>query len=151
MIVDPADLELDPASEAFLETDTTARRNLEVLREYAARAPSGKPKALRLRFCVSPVAILGDEQASRRSRSSATSSSPTRPDGSRRCATDEREVLPCGLVLRSVGYRGAPVGDVPFDERSGTIPNDGGRIVDETGRRSPAPTARAGSSAARAA
>ena len=48
-------------------------------------------------------------------------------------ATDEREVLPCGLVLRSVGYRGTPVGEAPFDERSGTIPNDGGRIVDGSG------------------
>ena len=60
VIVDPADLELDPVSEASLEHDTNARRNLEVLREYAARKPSGKPKRLVLRFCVSPVAILGD-------------------------------------------------------------------------------------------
>src|SRR2546426_3821860 len=35
--VDPAELELDPVSEAALEHDTNARRNLEVLRDFAAR------------------------------------------------------------------------------------------------------------------
>ncbi len=132
VIVDPADLELDPASKAFLETDTTARRNLEVMREYAVRAPSGKPKTLRLRFCGSPVAILGDEkvEAVEIVRNELVADEAGRVKA---VATDEREVLPCGLVLRSVGYRGAPVGNAPFDERSGTIPNDGGRIVDETG------------------
>src|SRR5204863_405823 len=60
VLVDPAALELDAASEAALAGDTNAQRNLEVLRAYAARQPSGKGKTLRLRFCVSPVAILGD-------------------------------------------------------------------------------------------
>ena len=60
VIVDPADLELDPASEAALEGDTNAQRNLEVLREYAAREPAGKPRRVVLRFCVSPVEILGE-------------------------------------------------------------------------------------------
>ena len=40
VIVDPADLVLDPASEAALAEDrSTARRNVDLLREYAARAP----------------------------------------------------------------------------------------------------------------
>ncbi|MGZ8708199.1 MAG: NADP oxidoreductase, partial [Gaiellaceae bacterium] len=43
-------------------------------------------------------------------------------------ATDERETIPCGIVFRSVGYRGLPLPGVPFDERSGTIPNKGGRV-----------------------
>jgi ferredoxin--NADP+ reductase len=36
-------------------------------------------------------------------------------------------------VLRSIGYRGIPVEGVPFDERSATIPNAAGRILDEQG------------------
>ena len=47
VVVDPADLELDPASEAALEDDrATARRNVDLLREYAAREPDGKPQRL---------------------------------------------------------------------------------------------------------
>src|SRR5262249_12551190 len=43
--------------------------------------------------------------------------------------TDEHETLECGLVFRSVGYRGVGLPDVPFDERRGTIHNEGGRVA----------------------
>src|SRR5512146_2050303 len=43
--VDPADLVLDPASEASLESASPrTKRNLDTLRDFAARAPAGKPK-----------------------------------------------------------------------------------------------------------
>ncbi len=42
--------------------------------------------------------------------------------------TDERVTLPCGLVFRSVGYRGVELPEVAFDPASGTIPNEGGRV-----------------------
>ncbi len=57
VVVDAA--ELEGVSEG---ADTRIKRNLEVLRDFAARAPTGKPKTLRLRFLVSPVAIHGDDR-----------------------------------------------------------------------------------------
>jgi ferredoxin--NADP+ reductase len=52
--------------------------------------------------------------------------------------TGEREELECGLVLRSIGYKGAGLAGLPFDERRGTIPNDHGRVLDpETDARVP--------------
>jgi ferredoxin--NADP+ reductase len=61
ILVERADLELDPASAAELEAaPPTVRRNVEHLREYAERAPAGHPRAIRLRFLRSPVAIHGD-------------------------------------------------------------------------------------------
>ena len=137
VIVDPADLVLDPASEAALADDSAgARRNVDLLREYAARAPSGKPKTLRLRFLVSPVAILGTDRVE--AVEVVRNRLEQREDGSIvAVATDERETIPCGLVLRSVGYRGVELPGVPFDERRGTIPNDGGRVLRADG--APAP------------
>jgi ferredoxin--NADP+ reductase len=44
--------------------------------------------------------------------------------------TGEREEIECGLVLRSVGYTGIPIEGIPFDERRGTILNQGGRVLD---------------------
>ena len=133
VLVDPAELELDPASEAALAGDVHAQRNLEVLREFAARTPAGKPRTLRLRFLVSPVAILGDERVEAievvRNRLEQTESGYVRA-----VATDESETIPCGLVFRSVGYRGIALPDVPFDESRGTIRNDGGRVLDEQGK-----------------
>jgi ferredoxin--NADP+ reductase len=42
-------------------------------------------------------------------------------------------VFACGLVLRSIGYRGVPLAGIPFDERRGLISNLGGRVLGESG------------------
>ena len=42
-------------------------------------------------------------------------------------------MIPCGLVLRSVGYRGTAMPGIPFDEGRATIRNDGGRVLDDAG------------------
>ncbi|MDQ3821718.1 MAG: FAD-dependent oxidoreductase, partial [Actinomycetota bacterium] len=131
VVVEPAALELDPTSEASLATDTNARRNVEVLREFAARRPEGKARAIRLRFCVSPTAILGDErvEAVEVVRNELVAS-----DGRINAVpTGETETIPCGLVFRSIGYHGIPLPGLPFDARTGTIPNDGGRVLDGDG------------------
>jgi ferredoxin--NADP+ reductase len=61
VIVDPADLALDPASAAVLaESDKTVTRNVEILRGYAERAPKGHPQRVVLRFLRSPLELLGD-------------------------------------------------------------------------------------------
>ena len=132
IFVDPAELELDDVSEASLADITHARRNVEMLREFAGRSPSGKPRALRLRFLVSPVAILGDERV----EAIEVEQNRLVPDGRgtlRAEPTGERETIPCGLVFRSVGYRGVALPEVPFDEDRGTIRNEGGRVVNEDG------------------
>jgi ferredoxin--NADP+ reductase len=127
-VVDPADLVLDPASEAELEHDRErARRNFELLQEYAAREPEGKPRRIVLRFKVSPVRILGEAKVEgvevvRNELVEQDGRIVARPTG-------ETEVIPAGLVLRSVGYKGVALPGVPFDERSGTIPNDRGRVL----------------------
>jgi ferredoxin--NADP+ reductase len=109
-------------------TDTNSERNLALLREYAARTPSGKPKRLVLRFLQSPVALVGDGRVEAvelvHNRLEADESGALRA-----VATGEHETLPAGIVFRSVGYRGVGLPGVPFDERSGTIPNEGGRVA----------------------
>jgi ferredoxin--NADP+ reductase len=128
ILVDPAELELDPASEAELEAAApTVKRNVEHLRSYAARAPEGKPRAIRLRFLRSPVAILGEGKVE------AVELARNELVDGRAVTTDDREVVECGIVFRSVGYRGIPLPGVPFDEGSCTVPNDGGRVRDADG------------------
>ena len=133
VVVDPAELELDPASAAELEAaSNVVQRNVEILRDFATRKPSGKPRTIRLRFRASPVAILGEERV----EGIELAHNRLEPDerGSvRAVATEEREAVSCGLVFRSVGYRGIGLPGVPFDEQSGTIPNAGGRVLDENG------------------
>jgi ferredoxin/flavodoxin---NADP+ reductase len=129
--VDPADLELDPVSEASLENDTNSKRNMEVLRGFAAREPSGKPLIVRLRFLLSPVAVHGEQKVE--SVELVRNRLEGRNGGLVAVPTEERETLECGLVFRSVGYRGVGLPEVPFDERRGTIRNEGGRVVADDG------------------
>jgi len=118
VIVDPADLEgAEP-------TDTNSERNLGVLRELAARVPTGKPRRIVLMFFRSPVAIHGVDRVE-----SIELARNVLDADNRAVQTEERETLPCGIVFRSVGYRGVELPDVPFDERSGTIPNEAGRVA----------------------
>jgi ferredoxin--NADP+ reductase len=131
VIVDPAQLEGVAEPE-----DTTARRNLEILREYAARAPRGKTHRIELRFLRSPVEILGDgEDGPVTGVRVAVNALVAGEDGRVRAVpTGEEEVIECGLVLRSIGYRGRPLAGIPFDERRGLIRNLGGRVCEEDGR-----------------
>jgi ferredoxin--NADP+ reductase len=137
VVVDAAELELDPASAAWLESEDaspTVRRNVAMLREFASRRPAGKSHRVALRFSRSPVEVLGDRDGPVTGlRVVRNRLEPDPRGGVRAVATGEQEVIPCGLVIRSIGYRGRPLPGVPFDERRGLIRNEGGRVCEEDG------------------
>jgi ferredoxin/flavodoxin---NADP+ reductase len=130
--VEPDELELDEHSAAWLEAEGTPtnRRNVEILRDYAARPPGHNGHRIALKFLRSPVEILGEgEDGPVTGIRVAENRIEPGPDGRLRAVpTGAEEIIPCGLVLRSIGYRGRPIGDIPFDERSGLIANEGGRV-----------------------
>jgi len=134
--VDPAEVELDPVSEQWLaeEGTFTARKNMQLLREFAARP--ARPDAGRrivLRFLRSPVRIRGTRAVEaidvRRNEIVRSSEGTLRA----RALDEDAETIECGLVLRSVGYRAVPLPDVPFDEHSFVLPNDRGRVLAREG------------------
>jgi ferredoxin--NADP+ reductase len=127
-----ADVQVDKAElEGAVEGDTHTKRNMDVLRDFAAREATGKPLLIRFLFFRSPVAIYGEDRV----ESIELVRNRLEEKDGRLVAvpTDEHETLECGLVFRSVGYRGVGLPEVPFDESRGTIHNEGGRIVGETG------------------
>jgi ferredoxin--NADP+ reductase len=136
VVVDEAELERALATpDPRAEQEATARRNVEILRGYAQRAPTDRPRRIVLRFLLSPVALSADESgrvaAVEMVRNELT---PTADGALRAQPTPEHETIPAGLVFRAIGYRGIPLPGVPFDERHGVISNDGGRVTDaETG------------------
>jgi len=132
VIVDPAQLEDVELPEG---ADKTTVRNVEILREYSQRAPQGKSHRLELRFLRSPVEILGEgEDGPVTGVRVAINRLVTGEDGRvRAVATGEEETIECGLVLRSIGYRGEPIAGIPFDHERGLIRNRGGRVCDEHG------------------
>ncbi|WP_148575353.1 FAD-dependent oxidoreductase [Nocardioides caldifontis] len=70
-----------------------------------------------LRFHSAPTALLGDGEVE-----------------AIRVATGQVHTdLRTGMVARAIGYRGAPLPGLPFDERSATLPHDRGRVLDHVG------------------
>jgi ferredoxin--NADP+ reductase len=136
------ELELDPVSRDWLAGagTFTARTNMELLREFAARPPREdalRRRRIELRFLRSPVQIRGD--GSVEAVDIHRNELVRADDGSLRArAVDEPvETIACGLVLRSVGYRAVPLPDVPFDERAFVLPNERGRVLEPDGARLP--------------
>ncbi|MFC4636892.1 FAD-dependent oxidoreductase [Deinococcus hohokamensis] len=128
-VVIPAEIALSEAEEAAI-TDNVKKKNVEVLREFATREPEGKRRRVHLRFLVSPVEILDDGQG----HVAGLKVERNRLDEQGNAVgTGEYEVLPVQMVLRSVGYRGVALPDVPFDEKRGVIPNVDGRVEGRPG------------------
>jgi ferredoxin--NADP+ reductase len=130
--IDAGEMELDELSREWLDSDDadpTNRRNVEIFTDFSQREPQGKPQKIAVRFLRSPIEIQGDGKVER----IVVGRNELRRDESGRIRavdTGERETIECGLVLRSIGYKGIPIEGVPFDERAGTISNEGGRVTD---------------------
>ncbi len=132
----PEEAELDELSQASLAgADRGTMRNVEIVQGFAKRPSTDKPRRLTLRFQVSPVELVGDENGQVTGlRTVKTELYKTDAGTLRSRNTDKSEIIPVGLVFRSIGYRGVPLPGVPFNESWGVILNEGGRVVDETGR-----------------
>jgi len=132
VIVRPDEVALDELSAAELATARAATKaKVEIVQEFSRRTPTGKPRRLHIRFMVSPLELIGGadghvtglELAKNRLVKDAAGAIVTQPTG-------ETEQMAAGLVFRSVGYRGVALPDVPFDARTGLIPNLKGRVLD---------------------
>jgi ferredoxin--NADP+ reductase len=102
----------------------------QLLRELADRTPSDDPERRRivLAFTSSPVEILGEDGRVTGVRVARNELVATADGDVRARATDDVRTIETGLVIRSVGHRGLPVADLPFDDTTATVPNDGGRV-----------------------
>jgi ferredoxin--NADP+ reductase len=133
VIVHPEEAAIDEASAQELAAARAATRaKVEIVQEFSRRTPGGKPRRLAIRFRVAPLELTGDGRVSgvllakNRLVKDAHGAITTQ-------ATGEVEELAAGLVFRSVGYRGVALRDVPFDPRTGLVPNVKGRVLDAPG------------------
>lgn len=133
LVVDPQEAEVDALSLSEMQ-DPETRKKTEYVQAVAKAGAAPKPRQVRLRFRVSPVELLGEGgrvKAIRLERNKLVSDGK---GGVKAVGTGEFETHPVGLVLRSVGYRGIPLPGLPFDEKSGHVPNDAGRVVEAPGK-----------------
>jgi ferredoxin--NADP+ reductase len=123
LLLDTHDPRAAEAVDAVDATDSTGPSGTAallrtVLREavdWSAPPPDGR--RIVLRFHSAPVAVVGD----------------THVRGLRVTGAEGDLDIAGGLVIRAVGYRGAPFPGLPFDDATGTIANSAGRVAGRPG------------------
>ncbi|MFI7668772.1 FAD-dependent oxidoreductase [Nocardia sp. NPDC049526] len=134
VIVEEADLTLDPSSQALLddpEVEPSLELKYTLAKEYAAGRRDPANKRIVFRYLVSPTALHGADHV----ESVEFAHNELVSENGQLVArtTDRSETLDAGLVLRSIGYKGEPIKDLPFDERRAVVPNEHGRVIGEDG------------------
>ena len=97
-------------------------KNLATLQALASSKAAGQNKRAHFHFLASPVEILGGE------RVSGVRLERTRLVGGRAVGTGTYIEIECGLVITAIGTVSPVVAGVPFDEQSGTVVNEDGRV-----------------------
>ncbi len=123
VIIDPAVMELDAFSAEQAAADKATARNVEVMREWSTRTPEGKRRRIHLHFFARPVEMTGDDRVRQvvveRTALDATGGAS---------GTGEMYTVDADFVVRSVGYRGTALDEVPFDSGKNVIPSSEGRV-----------------------
>jgi ferredoxin/flavodoxin---NADP+ reductase len=129
-IVAAADLELNPASAAEIADirSDENRKNIEIFRTYCINR-GHKQRRIHFRFLETPVRIskAADSGALALTLAKNTLAGPAFTQVAH--PTSALSELRCGLVFRSVGYRGMPIAELEFDETTGTVRHDQGRCL----------------------
>jgi ferredoxin--NADP+ reductase len=133
VVVEPGELEIDPASAEELAGDRAAQKNLEIFRGLAQVPVDASKVQIRFRFCVSPVEVLGRDGKVAGIRLERTRLESDGRGGTKAIGTGEFEELPATMVIRAIGYKSLPLVDLPYDARAGLVPNREGRVVDAKG------------------
>ncbi|MEO0478229.1 MAG: FAD-dependent oxidoreductase [Planctomycetota bacterium] len=136
VVVNGEHLQFDEAAKAELEeAGRSAQKNIDQLREFAEEPERPDDRPVRFRFLRSPKALIdngsgrvGRVVVERNQLQKDPESGALKARGS-----GETFEIEADLVLRAVGYRGVPIPGLPFDDWTGTIPNEEGRVLESVG------------------
>ncbi|HJT93946.1 MAG TPA: FAD-dependent oxidoreductase [Mycobacterium sp.] len=131
VVVSPEEAQLDPVTAASQAREPHSMTGLKanIIMELASRPQTNTGKRITLRFLTSPTGILGDDRV-RGLTLARNELLLTEAGGITANTTTSTETLDCGLVLKSIGYKGTPLHGLPFDNSRGTLPHHRGRVVD---------------------
>ncbi|MFF1505917.1 FAD-dependent oxidoreductase [Streptomyces sp. NPDC058326] len=129
VIVNPEDIDYDDGSIAERRKNKQTDMVAKTLENWAIRDIGDRPHKLFLHFFESPVEILGEDGrvvGLRTERTELDGTGNVKGTG----ATTDWDVQ---AVYRAVGYLSDELPKLPWDTASGTVPDAGGRVIEETG------------------
>lgn len=131
-IVNSEDLNLSYPSQVELEEKENApkKKNYEILKAFIDEEYEEKSKKFIIHFKKSPAAMYGDDNGKLNRVYLEHNVLVGDPGKQKSKGTGEKEQINCGILFRSVGYRGVPIEGLPFQSQAGIIPNEKGRVTD---------------------
>jgi ferredoxin--NADP+ reductase len=134
-VVAPRDRELDELTTRHLADgtiDPRVKKNLQIVEQKALTEPRPGRKFVRLRYFASPLEVVGEGRVE---GLRIAENHVFVEDGEAKIErTPYAEVLPCGQIFRSIGYKVDPLPGVPYDESTSSVPHEKGQILDLEGR-----------------
>ncbi|QNS02440.1 FAD-dependent oxidoreductase [Streptomyces xanthii] len=129
VIVNPEDIDYDEGSIAERRKNKQTDMVAKTLENWAIRDVGERPHKLFLHFFESPVEILGEDGKVVGLRTERTELDGTgNVKGTGR--TTDWDVT---SVYRAVGYLSDELPKLPWDVTTGTVPDEGGRVIEESG------------------
>jgi ferredoxin--NADP+ reductase len=129
-IVYDEDFQYDEGSQKAIDSNNQTRVMVKTLEDLRSNQITGAKRRLHLHFFSAPIEILekdGKVSGIKIERTELDGTGNVKPTG-------EFREFPIQAVYRAVGYFGSELSEVPFDENSGVIPNDKGRVLDSEGK-----------------
>ena len=122
------ELALSAADLEEIEQSSKARKNIEELKSLKNEESNKNSKTIHIMFYSSPIEIIEKDGVI-----SKVKFEKNRLEGNagtqKAHPTGETFEISCDLLFRSIGYRGVPFKGLPFDDRTGTIPNEKGQVI----------------------
>ncbi|AOY55594.1 FAD-dependent oxidoreductase [Candidatus Rhodoluna planktonica] len=132
-IVYDEDFKYDEGSQQAIDSNNQTRVMVNTLEQLREEKQTGGQRRLHLHFFSAPVEVLGED-----GKVVGLKIERTELDGKGGVVpTGEFRTFDVQAVYRAVGYFGSPLTEIPYDAKSGVIPNDGGRVLDSQGKAIP--------------
>lgn len=129
VVVDEDDIDYDESSEEARRAAKSVDQVCQILEGYALREAGSAPHTLQIHFFEQPVEILGEN-----GRVVGLRTERTRLLGNGQVeGTGQFTDWPVQAVYHAIGYRSDALPGLAFDESTGVIPNDGGRVLAASG------------------
>ncbi|GAA3207501.1 FAD-dependent oxidoreductase [Streptomyces sp. XM83C] len=129
VVVNPEDIDYDEGSIAERRNNKQTDMVAKTLENWAIRDIGDRPHRIYLHFFESPVEILGED-----GKVVGLRTERTELDGTGNVkGTGKYTDWDVDAVYRAVGYLSDKLPKLPWDIESGTVPDEGGRVVEEGG------------------
>ncbi|GAA3294316.1 FAD-dependent oxidoreductase [Arthrobacter citreus] len=133
IVLYPEDFEFDEGSDQQIRTNNQTKTMVNTLTNWLVEEQdTGASRRLHLHFLHSPVEIYEDPANPGKVGGMKFERNELDGTGNAR-GTGEIVDYPVQAVYRAIGYFGSELPEVGFDSRRGVIPNEGGRVIDESG------------------